>query len=137
MKRAPTARIIEYCVKKRLQWNSCFARKFYKESEYYDNLMRYLLKNLTVCALQNVRVDLRKLFYLVNFTLEEFKKLSNEETAIVDKVCKEEANSFVMFYPDIVRDLCRRGLVYFEVPLYPDDRLKGVTLFWFVLYMLI
>ncbi|PNY04544.1 FAM91A1-like protein [Trifolium pratense] len=43
-----TARIIEYCVKKRLQWNSCFASKFCKESEYYDNMMRYLRKNLAL-----------------------------------------------------------------------------------------
>ncbi|WJX59066.1 hypothetical protein P8452_44447 [Trifolium repens] len=210
-----TARIIEYCVKKRLQWNSCFARKFCKESEYYDNLMRYLRKNLAlfpyhladyVCRVMRVSpfryycdmifevmkneqpydsipnfsaadalrltgigrnefIDImnkcrsKKIMWklnksiakellptqpvdfpiepwwgvcLVNFTLEEFKKLSNEETAIVDKVCKEEANSFVMFDPDIVRDLCRRGLVYFEVPLYPDDRFKVSRLEGFV-----
>lgn len=47
-------RIIEYCVKKRLQWNSCFARKVCKEREYYENMLRYLRKNLAVCALQTV-----------------------------------------------------------------------------------
>lgn len=55
----------------------------------------------------------------------------------IDKVCKEEASSFVMFDPEVVRGLCRRGLVYFDVPIYPDDRLKGVfdvfmvcSMFW-------
>ncbi|MED6151446.1 hypothetical protein PIB30_082625 [Stylosanthes scabra] len=61
---------------------------------------------------------------LVNFTLDEFKKLSEDEMATIDKVCKEEANSFVMFDAAIVRGLCRRGLVYFDIPVYPDDRLK-------------
>ncbi|KAI5433671.1 hypothetical protein KIW84_020802 [Lathyrus oleraceus] len=42
------SRTIEYCVKKRLQWNSCLARKFCKESEYYENMMRYLRKNLAL-----------------------------------------------------------------------------------------
>lgn len=45
--------------------------------------------------------------------------------ATIDKVCKEEANSFVLFDPDIVKGLYRRGLVYFDVPVYPDDRFKG------------
>ncbi|KAG4953173.1 hypothetical protein JHK87_038767 [Glycine soja] len=44
--------------------------------------------------------------------------------ATIDKVCMEEANSFVMFDPDIVRGLCKRGLVYFDVPIYPEDRFK-------------
>lgn len=47
--------------------------------------------------------------------------------ATIDKVCKEEANSFVLFDPDIVRGLFRRGLIYFDVPVYPDDRFKGIT----------
>ncbi|KAF8411411.1 hypothetical protein HHK36_003960 [Tetracentron sinense] len=62
---------------------------------------------------------------LVNFTLEEFKKLSEEETATIDKICKEEANSFILFDPEVVRGLFRRGLIYFDVPVYPDDRFKG------------
>ncbi|RVW65396.1 hypothetical protein CK203_022193 [Vitis vinifera] len=63
---------------------------------------------------------------LVNFTLEEFKKLSEEEMVTIDKVCKEEANSFVLFDPDVVKGLFRRGLIYFDVPVYPDDRFKGL-----------
>ncbi|KAL5101673.1 hypothetical protein RYX36_006000 [Vicia faba] len=206
---------IEYCVKKRLQWDSCLARKFCKESEYYENMIRYLRKNLAifpyhlvdyVCRVmrlspfryyrdmlfevmkneqpydsipnfsaadalrltgigRNEFIDImnkcrsKKIMWklnksiakehlptqpvdfpvepwwgvcLVNFTLEEFKKLSNEETAVVDKVCEEEANSFVMFDPDTVRGLCRRGLVYFEVPIHPDDRFKVSRLEGFV-----
>lgn len=45
--------------------------------------------------------------------------------ATIDKVCKEEANAFILFDPDIVKGLFRRGLVYFDVPVYPDDRFKG------------
>ncbi|XP_073113773.1 uncharacterized protein [Elaeis guineensis] len=69
---------------------------------------------------------------LVNFTLEEFKKLTEEEMATIDKVCKEEANSFVLFDPDILRGLYRRGLIYFDVPVYPDDRFKVSRLEGFV-----
>ncbi|XP_047981412.1 protein FAM91A1-like isoform X2 [Salvia hispanica] len=69
---------------------------------------------------------------LVNFTLEEFKKLSEEETATIDKICKEEANSFILFDPEIIKGLYRRGLVYFDVPVYPDDRFKVSRLEGFV-----
>lgn len=58
-----------------------------------------------------------------NFLL--LQRLSEEETATIDKICKEEANSFVLFDPDIVKGLYRRGLIYFDVPVYPDDRFKG------------
>ncbi|CAL5417840.1 unnamed protein product [Camellia sinensis] len=61
---------------------------------------------------------------LVNFTLEEFKKLSEEEMATIDKVCKEEANSLILFDPGIVKGLFRGGLIYFDVPVYPDDSFK-------------
>lgn len=69
---------------------------------------------------------------LVNFTLEEFRKLTEEEMSTIDKICKEEANSFVLFDPEIIRGLYRRGLVYFDVPVYPDDRLKVSKLQGFV-----
>ncbi|XP_044976075.1 protein FAM91A1-like isoform X2 [Hordeum vulgare subsp. vulgare] len=69
---------------------------------------------------------------LVNFTLEEFKKLSEEETATIDKICKEEANSYVLFDMKIIDDLYKRGLVYFDVPVYSDDRFKVSRLEGFV-----
>ncbi|XP_039012827.1 protein FAM91A1-like isoform X2 [Hibiscus syriacus] len=69
---------------------------------------------------------------LVNFTLEEFKKLSEEEMATIDKICKEEANAFILFDPDIVKGLYRRGLIYFDVPVYPDDRFKVSRLEGFI-----
>ncbi|KAI4308359.1 hypothetical protein L6164_031442 [Bauhinia variegata] len=208
-------RIIEYCIKKRLQWNSCFARKVSKESEYYDEMMRYLQKNLALfpyhlaeyvcrvmrvspfryyrdmifevmkneqpydsipnfsaadalrltgigrnefidimnkCRSKKIRWKLNKSIAkellptrpvdfpiepwwgvcLVNFTLEEFKKLSEEEMATIDKVCKEEVNSFILFDPDVAKGLYRRGLIYFEVPVYPDDRFKVSRLEGFV-----
>ncbi|KAL2560733.1 hypothetical protein AAZV13_20G040500 [Glycine max] len=202
-------RIIEICIKKRLQWNGCFARKVCKESEYYEEMMRYLRKNLAlfpyhlaeyICRVMRVSpfryycdmifevmrneqpydsipnfsaadalrltgigrnefIDImnkcrsKKIMWklnksiakellptqpvdfpiepwwgvcLVNFTLEEFKKLSEEEMAMIDKVCKEEANSFILFDPDVVKGLYSRGLIYFDVPVYPDDRFKGL-----------
>lgn len=56
--------------------------------------------------------------------------------ATIDKVCKEEANSFILFDPDIVKGLFRRGLIYFDVPVYPDDRFKG-TLDIFTVFFLV
>ncbi|KAK4599217.1 hypothetical protein RGQ29_009321 [Quercus rubra] len=208
-------RIIEHCLRKRLLWNTSFARKICKESEYYEDMMRYLRKNLAlfpyhlaeyVCRVMRISpfryycdmifevmrneqpydsipnfsaadalrltgigrnefIDImnkcrsKKIMWklnksiakemlptqpvdfaiepwwgvcLVNFTLEEFKKLSEEEMATIDKVCKEEANSFILFDPDIVKGLFRRGLIYFDVPVYPDDRFKVSRLEGFV-----
>ncbi|KAH9625933.1 hypothetical protein KSS87_022021 [Heliosperma pusillum] len=232
-------RVIDHCIKKRLQWNTCFARKLIKESEYYEEMMRYLRRNLAlfpyhlaeyVCRVMRISpfryycdiifevmkneqpydsipnfsaadalritgvgrnefIDIMNkcrsksmlsqslcsasvsrlnqelsLFSpkfmwkinksiakellptqpvdfpiepwwgvcLVNFTLEEFKKLSEEEMATIDKVCKEEANSYVLFDPQIVRGLHRRGLIYFDVPVYQDDRFKVSRLEGFV-----
>ncbi|XAR62130.1 hypothetical protein NMG60_11016761 [Bertholletia excelsa] len=208
-------RIVEHCIKKRLQWNTSFARKVIKEAEYYEELMHHLRRNLAlfpyhlaeyVCRVMRVSpfryycdmifevmkneqpydsipnfsaadalrltgvgrnefIDImnkcrsKKIMWklnkaiakellptqpvdfviepwwgvcLVNFTLEEFKKLSEEEMATIDKVCKEEANSFVLFDSEIVKGLYRRGLVYFDVPVYPDDRFKVSRLEGFV-----
>ncbi|EPS73053.1 hypothetical protein M569_01699 [Genlisea aurea] len=208
-------RIIEHCIKKRLGWSSSFAHKVCKEAEYYDEMMRYLRRNLAlfpyhlaeyICrvmrispfkyycdmifevmkneqpydsipnfsaadALQltgigrNEFIDImnkcrsKKIMWklnkslakeflpvepvefliepwwgvcLVNFTLEEFKKLTEEEMATIDKICKEEANSFILFDPLIIKGLYNRGLVYFDVPVYPDDRFKVSRLEGFV-----
>lgn len=54
------------------------------------------------------------------------QKLSEEEMATIDKICKEEANSFILFDREIIKGLHRRGLVYFDVPVYPDDRFQGI-----------
>lgn len=208
-------RVIEHCIKKRLQWNSCFARKVIKESEYYEEMMRYLRRNLAlfpyhlseyICRVMRVSpfryycdiifevmkneqpydsipnfsaadalritgigrnefIDImnkcrsKKFMWkinksiakellptqpvdfpiepwwgvcLVNFTLEEFKKLSDEEMATIDKICKEEANSYILFDPVIIKGLHRRGLIYFDVPVYSDDRFKVSRLEGFV-----
>lgn len=58
------------------------------------------------------------------------QKLSEEETATIDKICKEEANAYILFDPDIIKGLYRRGLVYFDAPVYPDDRFKGNFAFY-------
>jgi hypothetical protein len=41
-------RVTAHCIKKRLLWNTCFACKVCKEGEYYEDMMRYLRKNLAV-----------------------------------------------------------------------------------------
>ncbi|XP_073152529.1 uncharacterized protein [Henckelia pumila] len=59
-------------------------------------------------------------------------RIQEEEMATIDKICKEEANSFILFDPEIIKGLFRRGLVYFDVPVYPDDRFKVSRLEGFV-----
>ncbi|KAJ9545469.1 hypothetical protein OSB04_025176 [Centaurea solstitialis] len=208
-------RITEHCIKKRLPWNTSFVRKVCREGEYYEDMMRYLRRNLAlfpyhladyVCRVMRISpfryycdmifdvmkneqpydsipnfsaadalrltgigrnefIDImnkcrsKKIMWklnksiakealpthpvdfaiepwwgvcLVNFTLEEFKKLSEEETATIDKICKEEANAFVLFDPLVIKGLYRRGLVYFDVPVYTDDRFKVSRLEGFV-----
>ena len=59
-------RIIEHCIKKRLLWNTSFARKICKESEYYEDMMRYLRKNLAVCVIWSLK---KKKNLLLDFCL--------------------------------------------------------------------
>ncbi|KAJ0752757.1 hypothetical protein HanPI659440_Chr09g0328001 [Helianthus annuus] len=208
-------RITEHCIKKRLQWSSSFVRKVCREAEYYEDMMRYLRRNLAlfpyhladyVCRVMRISpfryycdmifevmkneqpydsipnfsaadalrltgigrnefIDImnkcrsKKIMWklnksiakeslpthpvdfaiepwwgvcLVNFTLEEFKKLSEEEGATIDKICKEEANAYILFDPVVIKGLYRRGLVYFDVPVYADDRFKVSRLEGFV-----
>ncbi|KAI7755962.1 hypothetical protein M8C21_010369 [Ambrosia artemisiifolia] len=208
-------RITEHCIKKRLPWSTSFVRKVCREAEYYEDMMRYLRRNLAlfpyhladyVCRVMRISpfryycdmifevmkneqpydsipnfsaadalrltgigrnefIDImnkcrsKKIMWklnksiakeslpthpvdfaiepwwgvcLVNFTLEEFKKLSEEEGATIDKICKEEANAFILFDPVVIKGLYKRGLVYFDVPVYPDDRFKVSRLEGFV-----
>ncbi|KAJ0236941.1 FAM91 [Hirschfeldia incana] len=208
-------RVIEHCIKKRLLWNTCFACKVCKEGEYYEDMMRYLRKNLAlfpyhlaehVCRVMRISpfryycdmifevmrneqpydsipnfsaadafrltgigrnefIDImnkcrsKKIMWklnksiakdflptqpvdfpidpwwgvcLVNFTIEEFKKLSEDETATIDKICKEEVNAFVLFDPEVIKGLYQRGLIYFDVPVYQDDRFKVSKLEGFI-----
>ncbi|KAL6880139.1 hypothetical protein ACP4OV_011704 [Aristida adscensionis] len=210
-----TYRIVSYCVRKRLPWSSCFARRVCKEGEYYEDMMRYLRTNLAlypyhladyICRVMRISpfryycdvlfeamkneqpydsipnfsaadglritgvgrnefIDImnkcrsKKIMWklnksiarellpaepadlaiepwwgvrFVNFTLEEFKKLSEEETSAIDKICKEEVNSYVLFDPEVIRGLYRRGMVYFDVPVYPEDRFRVSRLEGFV-----
>ncbi|WZZ03905.1 hypothetical protein YC2023_089826 [Brassica napus] len=208
-------RVIEHCIKKRLLWNTCFACKVCKEGEYYEDMMRYLRKNLAlfpyhlaehVCRVMRISpfryycdmifevmrneqpydsipnfsaadafrltgigrnefIDImnkcrsKKIMWklnksiakdflptqpvdfpidpwwgvcLVNFTIEEFKKLSEDETATIDKICKEEVNAYVLFDPEVIKGLYKRGLIYFDVPVYQDDRFKVSKLEGFI-----
>ncbi|KAG0471777.1 hypothetical protein HPP92_016323 [Vanilla planifolia] len=193
-------RIIEHCIKKRLLWNACFARKVCKEGEYYEEMMRYLPIPISPCRLclsvmrissfkyycdmifevmkneqpydsipnfsaadalrltgigRNEFIDImnkcrsKKIMWklnksiakellptqpvdfavepwwgvcLVNFTLEEFKT----------KFARRKQIRLCSFDPNIVRGLYRRGLIYFDVPVYPDDRFKVSRLEGFV-----
>lgn len=77
-----------------------------------------------------------KCFYKMLSISSSFQKLSEEEMATIDKVCKEEVNSYVLFDPEVIKGLYRRGLIYFDVPVYSDDRFKGDILislnYWFM-----
>ncbi|XP_023645754.1 protein FAM91A1 isoform X1 [Capsella rubella] len=208
-------RVTTHCIKKRLLWNTCFACKVCKEGEYYEDMMRYLRKNLAlfpyhlaeyVCRVMRISpfryycdmifevmrneqpydsipnfsaadafrltgigrnefIDImnkcrsKKIMWklnksiakdflptqpvdfpidpwwgvcLVNFTIEEFKKLSEDEMATIDKICKEEANAYILFDPEVIKGLYQRGLVYFDVPVYQDDRFKVSKLEGFI-----
>ena len=56
------------------------------------------------------------------------QKLTDDEILVIDKICKEEINLFGLLDPDVVYGLYRRGLVYLDVPVFPDDHFKGNTL---------
>lgn len=53
------------------------------------------------------------------------QKISDEEMVVIDKVGKEELNLVAELDLEIVRGLYRRGLIYLEVPVYPDDHFQG------------
>ncbi|XP_024528555.1 protein FAM91A1 isoform X1 [Selaginella moellendorffii] len=208
-------KIKEYCIKKRLKWSECHARNACREGEYYDDLMRYLRKNLAlfpyhlsenICRLMRVSpfryycdmlyevmrnekpydsipnfsaadalrltgigrnefIDTmnksrgKKFMWkmnksivkdmlptvpvdiaiepwwtvcVVNLSLEEYRKLSPEELYVIDKVCKEDIKLYCEFDPKVVRSLYRRGLVYFDILVLPDDRFQVSNLEGFV-----
>uniref|UniRef100_A0A0E0DQD3 FAM91 N-terminal domain-containing protein n=1 Tax=Oryza meridionalis TaxID=40149 RepID=A0A0E0DQD3_9ORYZ len=204
-------RIVDYCIRKRLPWTSCFARKICKEGEYYEELMRYLRRNLAlypyhladhICRVMRISpfkyycdvlfeamkneqpydsipnfsaadslritgvgrnefIDImnkcrsKKIMWklsksiakellpalpadlaiepwwgvrFVNFTLEEFKRLSEAEASAIDKISKDEDNSYVLFDPKVINGLYKRGMVYFDVAVYPEDRFRVAEL---------
>ncbi|MCO5570831.1 hypothetical protein L7F22_024559 [Adiantum nelumboides] len=201
-------RVKEFCIKKRYKWSDCLAKSTCKESEYYEDLMNYLRKNLAlfpyhlaeyVCRIQRIspfryycdilyevmknerpydtipnftaadalrltgigrnefldimnKCRAKRLMWklnksiikemmptqpvtftieswwtvcVVNLSLEEFRKLTEDEIVVIDKICKEEVNIFGLLDPDVVRGLYRRGLVYVDVLIFPDDYFKG------------
>uniref|UniRef100_A0A0E0L1E0 FAM91 N-terminal domain-containing protein n=1 Tax=Oryza punctata TaxID=4537 RepID=A0A0E0L1E0_ORYPU len=208
-------RIVDYCIRKRLPWTYCFARKVCKEGEYYEELMRYLRRNLAlypyhlayyICRVMRISpfkyycdvlfeamkneqpydsipnfsaadalritgvgrnefIDImnkcrsKKIMWklsksiakellpalpadlaiepwwgvrFVNFTLEEFKRLSEAEASAIDKISKDEDNSYVLFDPKVINGLYKRGMVYFDVAVYPEDRFRVSRLEGFV-----
>ncbi|BBN13036.1 hypothetical protein MPTK1_6g00290 [Marchantia polymorpha subsp. ruderalis] len=208
-------RVKEYCIKKRFKWSDCAARTTCKENEYYEDLMRYLRKNLAlfpyhlaenICRIQRITpfryycdmiyevmknerpydsipnfsaadalrltgigrnefIDImnkcraKKLMWklnksiakdmlpnnpvdfpiepwwavsIVNLSIEEYRRLTDDEMVVIDKVGKEEVNCVGELDLDVVRGLYRRGLVWLEVPVYPDDHFQVSTLDGFV-----
>ncbi|KAL2622504.1 hypothetical protein R1flu_002709 [Riccia fluitans] len=69
---------------------------------------------------------------IVNLSIEEFRRLSDEEMVVIDKLNKEEVSQVVELDLDVVRGLLRRGLLWLEVPVYPDDHFQVSTLEGFV-----
>ncbi|GBG60524.1 hypothetical protein CBR_g5699 [Chara braunii] len=69
---------------------------------------------------------------VVNISNEEYRKLAEEELAVLEKVVKEGASLVGELDLDIVRRLYRRGLVYYDVPVYSADRFQVSTLEGFV-----
>jgi hypothetical protein len=67
------------------------------------------------------------LICFVNLTTDEYRKLSEEEMAIIsggdvntsDRLGKEGVHLVGEVDIDVVRSLYRRGLIYLEVPVYP------------------
>lgn len=208
-------KVKDYCIKKRFKWGDCLARVACKESEYYEDLMNYLRKNLAlfpyhlaeyVCRIQRLspfryycdmlyevmknerpydtipnfsaadafrltgigrnefleimnKCRAKKLMWklnksiiremmptqpadfvieswwavcVVNLSLEEFRKLTEDEIVVIDKICKEEVNIFGLLDPEVVRGLYQRGLVYLDVPVFPDDHFRVSNLQGFI-----
>lgn len=208
-------KVKDYCIKKRFKWSDCLAKSACKESEYYEDLMNYLRKNLAlfpyhlaeyVCRIQRVspfryycdmlyevmknerpydiipnfsaadalrltgigrnefldimnKCRAKRLMWklnksiikemlptqpvdftieswwticVVNLSLEEFRRLTEDEIGVIDKICKEEVNIFGLLDPDVVRGLYRRGLVYLDVLVFPDDHFKVSNLQGFI-----
>lgn len=46
----------------------------------------------------------------------------------MDRIAKEHNNMAAEVDLELVRSLCRRGLVYFDVPVYSDDRFSSASL---------
>eukprot|EP00850_Spirogloea_muscicola_P016744 SM000138S00051 [mRNA] locus=s138:195746:202172:- [translate_table: standard] len=69
---------------------------------------------------------------VVNLTHEEFRKLSEEESVLVKTAAKDAPALVGEFNIDTLRELYNRGLIYFDVPVFPDDIFHISTLEGFV-----
>ncbi|KAI4366560.1 hypothetical protein MLD38_022422 [Melastoma candidum] len=174
-------RIVEHSIKKRLQWRSSFARKVCKESEYYEDLMQYLRRNLAlflyhlaeyVCRVMRIspfRYYCDMIFEVMrneqpydnipNFSAANALRLTgigrNEFIDIMNrcrskkimwKLNKSIAKEMLPIQPvdfpiepwwgiclvNFTLEEFKRGLVFFDVPAYPDDRFKVARLEGFV-----
>ncbi len=55
------------------------------------------------------------------------QKLTEDEMVVIsEKGNKGEVNLVAELDIDVVRALYRRGLIYLDVPVYPDDHFQGV-----------
>jgi hypothetical protein len=62
-----------------------------------------------------------------NSTISSFQKLTPEEVVLIDRVAKDHNNMAAEVDLELVRALYRRGLVYFDVPVYSDDRFSSTS----------
>ncbi|KAH8938224.1 hypothetical protein BDL97_16G070600 [Sphagnum fallax] len=70
---------------------------------------------------------------VVNLTVEEYRKLTEDEMVVIsEKGNKGEVNLVAELDIDVVRALYRRGLIYLDVPVYPDDHFQVSALDGFV-----
>ncbi|KAJ7297133.1 hypothetical protein O6H91_Y078500 [Diphasiastrum complanatum] len=69
---------------------------------------------------------------IVNLTSDEYRKLSDEEMLVVEKVSKEDSNRVGELDEDVVRHLYRKGLIFLDVPVFPDDHFQVSILEGFV-----
>ncbi|KAG8632896.1 hypothetical protein MANES_18G025208v8 [Manihot esculenta] len=174
-------RIVEHCIKKRQQWNTSFARKVCREGEYYEDMMRYLRKNLAlfpyhlaeyVCRVMRVspfRYYCDMIFEVMknekpydsipNFSAADALRLTgigrNEFIDIMNKcrskkimwkLNKSIAKELLPTQPvdfaiepwwgvclvNFTLEEFKVRLIYFDVPVYPDDHFKVSRLEGFV-----
>ncbi|CAI5458032.1 unnamed protein product [Closterium sp. Yama58-4] len=64
---------------------------------------------------------------LVNLTADEYRRLTEEELSVIERGGHEGDCMAGEFDDDLVRALYCKGLVYLDVPVYPNDRFRGTN----------
>ncbi|XP_024377008.1 uncharacterized protein [Physcomitrium patens] len=114
--------------------NKCRAKKLMWK------LNKSIVKEMLPTQPVNFRMEPWWVVCFVNLTTDEYRKLSEEEMAVIsggdgdnsDRLGKEGVNLVGEVDVDVLRSLYRRGLIYLDVPVYPDDHFQVSTLEGFV-----